>query len=205
MTPLIVSSSKTEFLVEGCKNLFKKYTPFDKIPFPLVCVTNREDWAGSLKSFISNNITDDKILLLIDDYYFFKPLEFNRFQELLGYNADKWDLQGQVAYWKNKKEGDIFVASPDAQYRRSTQAAVWKKDYLLQTLSFSYPINPWQYELANILDCDRRIIGTDRNIAHYANIFYKGKLQNYEADKLSLSDRLLSGIDKIQKQYLYEG
>ena len=179
---LVISSPDYKYLLSGFFHQWNKYCC--DIPIIDTCITEKENWCKSVYKHIQY-IDCSHILLSLEDYYLTGPYNKNNYNYLISNHADKYDLVAQVAYWKHYNELDYLVADNNAQYRRSLQLSIWTKDYLMYSLLGVR--TPWEFELAHSND-DRKIIGMENHIFTYANLMLKGKLMDYEVNKLSKRD-----------------
>lgn len=149
-------------------------------------------WSAHLRQAIES-INDDKIVFLFDDYWLIDHVDAKWVNDMSAFvgvrGCVKADLSGNTAYFEHRKIGGRFIeASHDAQYRTSTQPAIWLKSHLL-TLLGTGDYNPWQFELQGKPEVSNgRIIGTMNQDIKFANIYYKGSPASYMIEKIPASD-----------------
>lgn len=149
-------------------------------------------WSAHLRDTIKD-FTDDEIVLLFDDYWLTAQVEEWKVDEmwrLVYYDGCvKGDLSRNTEHFAHTSIGGCFVeATKDAQYRTSTQPAVWSRHYLLKLLGTG-EYNPWQFELQHRPEvAEGRIVGTREQIVPFANIYYKGSPAQYMIDTIPSVD-----------------
>ena len=179
------TSPRYRHLMAGCRLQWARYMPWPLLEFE----TEDANWSGSLFRYLST-LPDPYIGFLLDDYWMVHAPHMPSIVKLTGDipRADKIDYQGQVGYWPHQVEDGICVADQNAPYRTSTQLAVWRRQYLMGLLHTGGP-SPWQFELQGYAANDgRRIIGLLEAPCAYANIMLKGKVMQYELDRLLPAD-----------------
>lgn len=117
-------------------------------------------WSSGLKRYLID-IDDEFVLLMLEDYYLDKHVESNviwSFENhmLLNKNVVKFDLtddrskvkHSDYTNWEHYENGGLeyrFIQSDiNAPYLASVQAAIWRRDFLLDILNTKD--NPWQFE-----------------------------------------------------------
>ena len=147
-------------------------------------------WTTNLRLFFET-IEDPYFVFLLDDYWLTEPVNMDDvrlMEEQVRGGAVKGDLSSNTQYFDHTQEGGFVVATPSAQYRTSTQPAIWNRDHLLSLLQKDQ--NPWQFELQNDAVAARkgRLVGLPRQVYKYANVYYKGK-PHHMVDKISPEDK----------------
>jgi hypothetical protein len=135
---------------------------------------------------------DREIVFLFDDYWLTHAVDIgcvNRMSRWVREGCVKGDLSRNTEHFDHKDIGEGFLeATKFAQYRTSTQPAVWNREYLLSLLGTG-KYNPWQFELQHSPESKTgRIIGTRQQIVRFANIYYKGIPAQYMIDLLTPRD-----------------
>tara|TARA_R100000951_G_scaffold116779_2_gene130722 strand:- start:3155 stop:4867 length:1713 start_codon:yes stop_codon:yes gene_type:complete len=140
-------------------------------------------WTRYLHNFFKD-IQDEIVLFLIDDYLLCKQpslrqldlaLKFIKNNKNIGRFDLTFDSQVEGGYLKlNAKlsqDSTIIVKKPDAEYRISTQPALWKREYLLRFLDHDW--TPWEFELKGTN------LANKNNFKEQTFAFYDQKMCNY--------------------------
>ena len=148
-------------------------------------------WSAHLRDTIKD-IDDDEVVLLFDDYWLTAPVDLDKARQMLSLVENgcvKGDLSRNTEHFNHINLGNGFVeATKDAQYRTSTQPAVWDCAFLLKLLGTG-EYNPWQFELQHRPEVAHgRIVGTREQIVPFANIYYKGIPAQYMIDTIPSAD-----------------
>lgn len=115
-------------------------------------------WSDGLIKFL-RAVPDDYVLFMMDDYWLNSPVNHALIQDLTDYllshgnlarldvtgdrlGADNWSKAGKIA-----PDVDLIMSDPQSQYHFSFQAALWRKQYLLDCLA-PYE-SPWQSEIVS--------------------------------------------------------
>ena len=161
------------------------------LPYTTHCMPPEKTWCEALTCIVKD-ISDPLVLLVLEDYWACKSMDTRRFQLLFGAmhdgKADKADLQFQVNHWQHVKADDGFLESQQtADYRASTQAAIWKRDYLLKKLQVGG--SAWDFELScGSRNDSARIIGLPEASLTYANVMLKGTPDPYQIARIDAYD-----------------
>ena len=208
MKILISTCNSYDFLIPGCVMLMNRYWPgqditvlgFREIPglpanvkVEVMAQEEKLPWSLYLRDWISANAPSE-FVLCFDDYWLRAPVDQAKVEVLHKLvrerKIDKGDLTGNTHYFAHRDyPGGLYEATQDAQYRYSTQPAIFSKPYMLKALSDPAGRNPWQFELnlASIND-GARIVGPKHDIFNYANVMLKGEPHGYMLCKLSDPD-----------------
>lgn len=149
-------------------------------------------WSAHLRDTIKN-IENEEIVLLFDDYWLNGLVDQKKVEHMREWlvmpGVVKADLSRNTEHFAHTPLGDdIVVATKDAQYRTSTQPAVWSRAFLLKLLGTG-EYNPWQFELQHRPEVvEGRIVGTREQIVPFANIYYKGSPASYMIDTIPSAD-----------------
>ena len=150
-------------------------------------------WSAHIRDEIAR-MRDREIIFLFDDYWLTARVDqakVERMRKLVEDGAVKGDLSRNTVHFAHRDIGGGLVeAAADAQYRTSTQPAVWDRSYLLSLLGTG-EYNPWQFELQHTPEVTRgSIIGSHEQIVRFANIYYKGEPMDYAIDSIPTEERL---------------
>lgn len=152
-------------------------------------------WSSNLKSYLEN-IEEEYICMLLDDFYINAPVNLNHINKLVSLiqikkEIKKIDLSFDTALFDFEhtfydKIDDLFILlrSQGSDYRTSLQAALWDKKYFMSFL-FHDRINPWEFETTGMQRARNDgavILGTSNNPVRYGNIYNKGKISLYSKD-----------------------
>jgi len=161
----------------------------DNFEFVSMEPVETRQWTTNLRIYFEAQ-TDTHFVFLLDDYWLIKPVcradvALVERQVILG--ADKGDLSKNTQYFAHQRRGEWLIANWDAQYRTSTQPAIWRREHLLSLLQLD--VDPWQFELQHTSAVSEGLImGTDRQIYDYANVYFKGK-PHHQVDLISAEDK----------------
>lgn len=163
----------------------------DNFSFISMAPIEHMSWSAHLRDTIKD-IKDDAIVLLFDDYWLTAPVDQGkvaRMQRLVANGCAKGDLSRNTEHFNHKDIGRGLVeATKDAQYRTSTQPAVWSHAFLLKLLGTG-EYNPWRFELQHKPEVrEGRIVGTREQIVQFANLYYKGSPAQYMIDTIPAAD-----------------
>jgi hypothetical protein len=137
-----------------------------------------QSWTTNLNKFFSQQ-QEDHFVFLLDDYWMTESIDHDMVSKMereVVCGAVKGDLSDNTTVFAHEAYRPGFViASPNAQYRTSTQPCVWNRQYMLELLKPG--LNPWQFEEQenNPTIPTGRIIGPTYQLFKYANIYLKGK------------------------------
>jgi hypothetical protein len=143
-------------------------------------------WSSGLRSYVQQFVPGDLVLLLLEDYYFTQPVNVALITQLWNWMLEnptfaKLDLSGDRLKTPYIMAGEAFgvqiiESAPEANYQASLQAAIWRKDFLLDTLVNGE--TPWEFEkrgTRRIMAAREagkfagRILGTSPALLHYVN------------------------------------
>ena len=167
----------------------------DNFTFHRLAERETEPWSTHLRPWFEA-CEDERILFLFDDYWLIKPIDLARvawMEGIVAADADKGDLSNNTAGFSHVVlTPDLVLATQGAQYRSSTQPAIWRRDYLLRLLQPGW--NPWEFELTAPAGNDgARIVGPVAPIIsmghQYANMYWKGKWHHIMVEKIPPEDR----------------
>ena len=206
----ISTCDRYDHLVPGCCALLNKhwpgqqievlgFRPIAKLPanvaMRIMANGETKPWSTHLGDFLRAQ-NENHFVFMFDDYFMRAQVDQQRIDRMYEYikaGTDKCDLTGNTMYFEHydwPSNPDIVVAAQTAQYRASTQMAIWNKSYFLKLLKPNW--NPWEFELQAETGKDgATILGPRTPICQYANIMYKGAFAPYMWDTLSMEDREL--------------
>lgn len=139
-----------------------------------------KDWCTGLIPYF-DALEDDYFTLMLDDYFICEKVDTHlvrqveQFCEI--YMPDKFDLTRDRMNFPHVYTNWPFLieSKPEARYRSSLQAAIWKKSYFRK---FLYPgRTPWQFELVGEKEGFHDggvIMGTSVGVVKYQNAMLKG-------------------------------
>jgi len=175
------------------------FKPFDGLPdnftFHSLDTEEKRPWSDYIAEWLGAQNFHHAILLF-DDYWLTKPVDEARVRKMedeVVLGADKADLSGNTKYFAHVQlTPDILMARPTAQYRASTQPAIWRRQYLMRCLRPG--LSPWQFELqAGVVNDGARIVGPVNPIIEmgnqYANVYLKGEWHCFMVEKINPADR----------------
>lgn len=113
-------------------------------------------WSGGLRHYLEQ-IDDEFVLLMLEDYYLDKDVEINVIASLQNLmlthnNIVKIDLTDDRMKVEHKdwgkhlssKQFDMIESSVNSPFLASVQAAIWRRDFLIDILNNKD--NAWQFE-----------------------------------------------------------
>ncbi|MHC4240158.1 MAG: hypothetical protein ACYSUC_10455 [Planctomycetota bacterium] len=106
-------------------------------------------WSQGLQRYLDHH-SGELILLMLEDYFIDKPVDVHAIQEMWKYMLNhpkvvKVDLTDDRLKVGHSDFDDRLIKSDDnALFQTSTQAAIWRKDFLLRCLQSDE--GPWQFE-----------------------------------------------------------
>ena len=112
-----------------------------------------EKWSNGLIDYF-NSIEDTHIIFGVEDHPPIKPVKTDIIEKMLHLMSDEKvgkitlteDLGNRQFDFHSIKNGaQIIKTSQTADYRLSTQYAIWRKDYFLKYLKRD--MNPWDFEI----------------------------------------------------------
>ena len=187
MKAIVTTCNAYAHLVLGFQWLWKKYVGLD---ITIVHMPQEKTWCAALAEAVAG-IEDEHILLVLEDYWMVRPMNKERFEKLL-WVIQKWgiakvDLQRQVFHWQHIPCGEYYEAAQLANYRASTQTAIWKKSHLLRKLECGG--SAWDFELqSGSMNDGATILGLAEPTMDYANVMYKGKPDVVQIQRIQESD-----------------
>ena len=218
MRIVISTCNKYDHLIPGCLLLLNRYWPGQTVDIvasralvdlptnATVTIPGPDDepWTTRIRTYLAG-ISDKYFVFIFDDYWLTTPVDSARvavIEKLVAtYKAAKGDLSGNTAYFEHETyqpNPELVTAAQGAQYRTSTQPAIWAHEYLFNLLQPGK--DPWQFELTAPATYDSRIIiGPRTPIFNYANVYYKGTPDPYMLTRLSdtdLGDMVTAGMLK---------
>lgn len=150
--------------------------------FEQFAVGNQSDftWSSGLRRFLLS-ITDDVLLLLLEDYFLDRPVDRAKIAAMIAMMAAqpaiaKVDLSGDRARFENVEYPSyqsvaLVRSTPDAPFQTSLQAALWRRGFLLECLHDSE--TPWQFEKKGTRRLIERggalVLGLKHPALHYVN------------------------------------
>lgn len=124
--------------------------------FSNFAVGNQDDysWSSGLRKYLIHH-NDDLIILLLEDYFIDGPVDKQRIEQIYKFmklrpeiaKIDLTDDRIKVThrpYTADIYGLDLVESGPNTQFQTSLQAAIWRKDFLLQFLNDKE--NAWQFE-----------------------------------------------------------
>jgi len=178
MKTVIVCNSAEPWLEKGCTHFgYKNIPDFD----PVYCYTPADvtKWAETLGQFVTA-LDEDYFMLILDDYWV-QEVDVELFCQLEATMQEgfaKIDVSGDRMQFPHKAwDGDVFVvATSEAPYRTSLQAAIWRKDYLLNFCKEGW--TPWDFEIDGSKQARNDgawILGTRKPAIRYINVLRRGE------------------------------
>lgn len=151
-----------------------------------ICVINvglETSWSDrTLKAL--KQIETEYIILLLEDYLFGKSInteEINKALEFAKTQNIKYLRFTNIPKSRFHTKEDIFPLYQDEEYAINLQAAIWKKDYLIEILE-KYPGNAWEVEVALLretVNAEHKVLegcfGMQFDPLHIRNGVLKGK------------------------------
>lgn len=194
MKIFVATCDRYDHLLKGFARQFNKYwgkdqqvtvLGFRRPPSPLpdnfafhsMEPVETREWTTNLRLFFET-VDEHHWLFLLDDYWLINPVDHQlvaKLEQLVIDGAAKGDLSRNTVYFDHTDAGEFVEATMTAQYRTSTQPAIWSRDYLLPLLEKD--LNPWEFELQDSVHKIRRgrILGLRQQVYDYANVYFKGK------------------------------
>lgn len=129
-------------------------------------------WSGGLMRYLSSCGTD-VMLLVLEDYLLCEDVNVEAVADLWERLAEdrnivKVDLSGDLASRGAFPVGDnLCVATEVTPYTASLQAALWRREALLDVLDATE--NPWQFEKHATGRIKGRVLGTVEPVLRYVN------------------------------------
>jgi hypothetical protein len=153
-------------------------------------------YTDALKEFFES-IDDKYIGLICEEEYLTGKIRWGIYNQLLEYtkeNVAKLDLRTNVKCGKHRKIAtSIIQAHPNAVYRLSTGAAIWRRDYLLRYLKPGRDI--WTFEALGSYEAvedGEIILGTDVDIGRFREVYLRGSLSHKRLQHIP--DKLLDEL-----------
>lgn len=147
-------------------------------------------WTANLRDWISKH-AGPRFVFVLDDYWLTEGVDregIDLMEREVVKGAVKGDLSGNTVYFQHRSlPNGLVEATQHAQYRTSTQPAIWRKEFMLSLLQGDR--NPWEFELQNNAAVRQgRIVGPREELVTFANIYYKGAVAPYMLDKITGTD-----------------
>lgn len=137
-------------------------------------------WTNALYEYFIS-IKDEYVFLVLDDCFLTDYPDENKIRHLISYtkiSVDKIDFKNTVfRHGGNEIDFGVVKADQGANYRTSTEAALWKREYLLKYLKPNR--TAWDFELIGskeAKDDDGIIIGPTSIVLDFKHIYIGGKL-----------------------------
>lgn len=206
---LIGSCDDYSFLWKNFDTLFKRYCLFDTEKYLVsenidtflqdynVIHPGNLQWGSRILNCL-DNIKEEYVLFVLDDYYFNMTIDQNFINEQITamkkYSADKILFHpGNDLWWAKltRLENDLCKFTRDSQYLNSVQPAIWRVDYLKKVMSPDY--SPWQFELDGnyfTSSLNPTILLRELQSSMYFNIVRKGKVFSKGYDEFLNSEGL---------------
>ena len=157
--------------------------------------TEEKGWAGNLLAALGQ-VHSETVLLVLDDYWLTKEADTKRIHAIVDgmmfdLTIDKVDLTNDRIGFPHVSYSNGYVRSlPLAPYLTSTQAAIWRTEFLRDCLH-DPSWSPWQFELIGserVKGTQHKVLGCRVPVMHYANVMLKGESNPKELYKLSTED-----------------
>lgn len=144
-----------------------------------------QKWSDGLIRYL-NTITDDLVILLLEDYWLIRQANRGLIYTAAGYMIDhpeviRFDLSSDRMFNKEARYvgsiGLMDICEVKADYSISFQAAIWRRDLLLQVLKPGE--TPWEAELngsRRLNQLPYRVVGSYQWPINYLIACNKGKL-----------------------------
>lgn len=151
---------KTAVLMMTCYKFRQTWEPFftllkkywNDCPYEVVMGTDKGNYKGvrvvevgedlgwaSNCIYVLNQLSVDKVVLLLDDYFIYEPVNGDRVRKLVRHARDHsigclrlTPCPGPTGPWKGTES--LGIIKPGDQYRLSLQSAIWDKQVLLGLL-----------------------------------------------------------------------
>jgi hypothetical protein len=198
MNILVLTSNKYVNILPGFAHFMDKFWPDERQPVTVMrydvrppklpqryatpAVGKQADfsWSAGLLAHLSN-FHGSHVLLMLEDYYLTQPVD----RELIGKlwewmidhpNVAKLDLSGdrlKTPYTPAEMVHGVQLieSAPDAPFQASLQAAIWRRDFLMDCLVPGE--TPWEFEKRGtrriMANAHPRILGTSPALLHYVN------------------------------------
>ena len=208
MRAYVLTCDRYDFLLKGFAHQFNRHWPalqqvkvlcfreIEGLPANFSCELMAPEetlpWSDHLRKHLRAE-APERFLLMLDDYWLRKPVNdqsMHLARREMKKGADKFDLSVSTFRQRHQRHPDtrsLVIADRAARYRLSTQAAIWRRDYLLKHLV--HGLNPWKFETQPTGMDGGRIVGPTRPYCVYANIYHKGKPSRKALAQLSERDR----------------
>lgn len=153
-------------------------------------------WSDALIDFL-NKMDDEVFCLLLEDYFLIRGVDHVGMETLASYMRDRPDIlrldltndrlhaRGDArdaqlhGHWGHY---DIIVTPHGTEYQMSLQAALWNKELMLKVLKHGK--SPWEVEVHTSPPEEMLVLGTHQWPLRYCNAMLKGKIVDYELDKI---------------------
>ncbi len=156
-----------------------EFFQIDKRDYP------KNRWSDALIRMLEV-IKDEYFVLLLEDYWLCRGVDHGGVLTLYEYmrahpEIVRLDLTADRLYGHMMHDVepyghyDIIECAEDAPYQMSLQAAIWKRELLLQLLERGK--SAWEVEIhTNMIGRNMRVVGSRQWPVRYANAVYQGRL-----------------------------
>lgn len=113
-----------------------------------ICVGEETCWSERTLKAVSQ-ITTDYVLLLLEDYFFGEKVKNEDIEKIVSFIREqnaKYMRLTNIPESRFSKGDEIFPLYEDEEYAVNLQAAIWEKDFLIESLK-KFPGNAWDFEV----------------------------------------------------------
>ena len=113
-----------------------------------ICVGPETVWSERTEKAI-RQIDTEFVLLLLEDYLFGEPVKTQKVADALRFLMEKNGKYLRLTNYPKSRFSDgelYFPLYEDEEYGVNLQAAIWRKDFLLESLR-RFPGNAWEFEI----------------------------------------------------------
>jgi len=175
-------------------------------------------FSKSLMSYLES-IDDEYFILMLDDFMILKEVDNDKIERAFKFIKSK---NGVYLRLVPNPKGEIKIDSDfsridvksEVPYVTSLQMAIWKKDFLMQLLSYDF--SPWEFETKagkteESFSNSEGFYVTNYNFIHYTHFVEKGKFYPFLKDILKKEELPLESkrsflseeeLNKIKDSYL---
>lgn len=167
-----------------------RFHSISRAPYP------QTRWSDALIEFL-NQVTDDVFILMLEDYFLVRDVDLYGIALLREHMREnpkilKADLTADRLYARGDARNaeeyrsigylDVIKTTGNISYKMSLQCSLWNRANML---SLIHPdMTPWEVELYPQVPDDMLVLGTRQIPMRYANIVYKGKIDNQQVDMI---------------------
>lgn len=181
----------------GCYRKLEKTLP---VNFKQLTISTTEypanRWSDGLLLALEE-IPSEQVLIMMDDYMLYRQVDLRAvlgFAEYMHDHPDvlRFDLTSDrlnaFGDARNSKHFmhlgwyDVVYTPSQTPYQMSLQAALWNKSLLKRLIRPG--VSPWELEVQTIIPEDMLVLGSWQIPMRYANIYYQGKVQESEIQKI---------------------